>query len=606
MKRSRSMTWFAAWFAAVSALVMSCSSFDSIEGRSGSVQQAVSGSYSSFVTSLGPVVWFKFDETSGTTAIDSTGRGNDGIYHPGDPAYVDDGGLLGIPSGIDGGGTAVHFGTASRFPAPPSSGSEPYLGPYMSTPPAATASPDFSLMKGEDKFVSSVSVGNTWGAPSTTDVPGGSWTWLASSGGYYWVAVPGGSTGPGGVINEMSATGTFGQKFPSQLRLDTDSQVDVNWTDHASNAKTTSGTFIPVLLAARLADSSNYYAAKLTEVNGVVALSIVKKIAGTTTLLAGPTTINSTWDGVSHTYRVRFQIETDRTTGLPTLRAKAWQPSLSATPWLDPNTQPLGWTGAGTLSMSLSADAGTPLAAGANGILSSNSGSNSHQEVSFNRYRLQSTGMTVSAWFRPTTEFFTQETPTQPNGVGALCTVPVVKADYAHWISKQGTGAAEWVFRHYPETAVDPSCSEDRRWATSAYAFSLTPTDPTTNHTNKGAGDRFGPPALTHSLVGVWHHVVGIYDPGDYLDKVAGVLICVDGVCYPHTFTDGGAGNGANYADPAYLVNMSRGSAPFRAGAANPNDITWTQFQGDIDEVTIYDYRLTTQNVTDMYSFKLP
>ncbi len=549
-----------------SSLMVACGGDAASGERTSSVFQAL-GAYNTLMRGLRPVAWYKFDESSGTVAHDSSGRGNHGTYVPGDPAYSDESPMLNVSGAVDDNSTASHYGTASRGSAPSENGE--YQGPHMTAPDTN----DLSLTKGTDTFHRAGRIGglrSTWGVPTTSDGPGG-WSWVSSHGPHYGVSSAGAN------INETSATGTFGQRFPAQNRLDTDSQVEVHWTDDGHNATTTEGTFQPLILAARFEDANNFYAATLEEENGVVSLRLSKKVAGVTSSFDS-VVLSSTWEHAAVHWIVRLQIDSDRTVGppIPTLRAKAWRAT---------EPQPLEWTLTAT-------DTAAPLPAGGNAILSSNSGTNSHQDVRFNGYRLQSTGFTVSTWMRPTTERFTSP-------AGVLC--GATQANYVNFVSKQSPGEVEWLFRHYPETAVDPSCGEDRKWATSAYAFSLKTTDPVGNADNKGAGDRHNPAV---SLAGGWHHVVGIYDPGDFTDRAAGITICFDGVCYPSVHTDGRAGVGANYADPAYLVNAGNGKAPLRVGVGLQGAASWLQFQGDIDELSVFDYRLTADTVKEMYAHK--
>ena len=527
------------------------------------------------------MAWYKFDEASGTTAVDSSGRGHHGTFVAAQTAYTDSAPMLGVSGAINDNSTAVHFGTlvsGARAAAPMVSGQ--YAGQYMS---AATAS-DLSLTKGSDTFNRDASGSSSWGTPSTG---AGNWAWLSTNGNYYGVTTTGlgGGVLAGAYINQSAATGTFGQSFPAQARLDTDTQVDVSWVN-SGFAGTTTGTYQPLILTARFADSNNYYAARITETNGSIKLAIIKKEGGSTTYLydgsTSSVTLATTYDYTVQ-WRVRFQIESDRSVSpaVPTFRAKAWKVG---------DSQP-GWALTAT-------DPGTPLAAGGNSIISSNSSTNNHSYVTFDNYRLQSTGFTVSTWIRPTTESFTNNPPAT-----LLCNGGSTYANLTNFVSKSGwigsTSQSEWHLRHYPGTALDTNCgsgaTDDRRGALSAYAFSLSPVNGT------GAGDRFNPNP-DGGLAAIWHHVVAVYDPGDYTDLTAGVLICVDGTCYPRTTTDGGALSDANYAHSAYVVDPASGTSPLRVGAGYGS--SWNQFQGDIDELSIYEYRLTTTNIADMYSFK--
>lgn len=569
----------------VGVALSACSTADTIGGL-GKTTSALQ-SYQEYMQYLSPVAWYKFDEAVGNVAYDSSGNGNHGIYNFGDQSQVD-GPMLGVDGAVNDNSYATHYGTLNSGTATIVNGV--YQGPYMSAPD----SDNLSLTKGLDKFQRSVSAGDTWGTPNNGN--GGTWTKINAGSGYYSVSGMAGNVRA--YINETNTSGTFGQVFPANNMLDTDVRTNVMWT---YNTSTPTGTFYPAYLLSRYVDSGNYYSLRLSETydasyNKTLKMSIIKKSSGTTTTLVGPYTLSTAGES---NWNIRFQVSDDHSLGAPfpaTLKAKAW---------VNGTTQP-DWQ--------LTVGDGEPLyQAGKNAIMSSNSSSNVRPSVSFDDYKLQSAGFTVSVWMKPTKEYFTGSQGTLCSGTGATTI-----ANYVHFIGKfdnatttcsstnpNPSAQGEWMFRHYPITAnaVNPPdiCDNNRSRAVSTYGFSLTPTyaNPS-NCSHKGAGERYNP---SSTLLGSWHHVVGRYEPGDNDDLRAGITMCFDGVCYDQVKRDGvSCGDGANYCDTQYMVNMLNGTAPLRVGANPPSG--WTQFQGNIDELSTFNRLLTNAEVAGIYSYK--
>jgi len=579
------MNWFRSAFVltTLTSIAIACtyrsSTRDNDQERIGETRSALT--WNDYAASLNPVSWYKFDETSGTTVNDN-GYGNHyGLRYQGNSDGVPE---MGNPSAVVGGASSYHFGTASRQNAPLNPFGS-YTGPYVQIKDYGHRHYDHSLSKGDDDFTGrTVSLQSSWGQPRSA-FSGESWSWGSVSNVY--------SVNAGVASILEAASGTWGQIFPSDARLDTDAQVDVQWGSLTSPSSP--GNFYPAFIALRFQDANNFYAARLVEApGGAMSLQIVKKIAGGTTVLA-TYSLASGYDHVTY-WKFRFQLQTEKSTSIVRMRAKAW---LAGT------DEPLDWTQA---NYDLYPEAGTPLAAGKTAIISSNSSSSNHSLVSFKNFWHQSVGFTVSVWIRPTTDEFTQNPSTLLCGAGNGGAG--VLENFGHFVSKQENGdQLEWLLRHYPYTAYDV-CSNgvnNRRSALTAYGFELDG-----GPSGKGAGDRFDPtiqdagfPVLPEAGIanGQWHHVVGMYDSGDQYDRQAGVNICFDGTCWPKKYTDGGVGVGANYADPAYLVNPRAGTAQMRIGAAH-NVAAWSQYQGDIDELMIFDYLLTSSEVGALWAYK--
>lgn len=91
---------------------------------------------------------------------------------------------------------------------------------------------------------------------------------------------------------------------------------------------------------------------------------------------------------------------------------------------------------------------------------------------------------------------------------------------------------------------------------------------------------------------------MGEYDPGDYLDTTAGVHLYVNGVSQPES-----AGNlyhhpKSEYSDLDWEIYPRNGSAPLRFGTRDFN----SYFDGDIDDVSIFDRKLTATEVQALYT----
>lgn len=182
------------------------------------------------------------------------------------------------------------------------------------------------------------------------------------------------------------------------------------WSQHA-----TGGSLVPLMLVARYSDNNNYYRAELVEdTNHSVHLAVSKVVGGTYTRLKTSSNIGT---DDNNWWYVRFQLEGT------SLRARAWKYGT---------TEPTTWT----LTKSDSS-----LTQGTVGIRSSNSNSTARPTVYFERFRVQSVGMTVQVWMYPTkVDGFLGETG----------------ENYVHWLGKGTSGQTEWAFRFYPYSSSRP------------------------------------------------------------------------------------------------------------------------------------------------------
>jgi hypothetical protein len=105
-------------------------------------------------------------------------------------------------------------------------------------------------------------------------------------------------------------------------------------------------------------------------------------------------------------------------------------------------------------------------------------------------FSLLKTGLTVSAWIRPSTLTFPHSEPTERKGVP----VPI-REQYVHWMGKGQHGTHEWALRMYNQ---DTSGAKDARnnWI-SFYVF------------NPDGGLGVGSHSKRPVEVGEWIHVVG-------------------------------------------------------------------------------------------------
>ena len=380
--------------------------------------------------------------------------------------------------------------------------------------------------------------------------------------------------------------------------------------------------------------------------SGSLQLALVQKVNGVTSAIpvasspdGGSPYVNSIQLATSFTagteWKVRLQTELDKS-GMITFRAKAWSPSLPAgTPY---RLQSLNWDVVGAVPSS----GALPLSKSA--LMSSNSSATNYRgTVSFKDYRIQSLGMTVSAWIKPATQTFLGNSQDPICGSEYTPGRNATKEGYVHWIGKQSTRTStEWLLRQYPVGAVDdctsprqlspPGCpawplqptanccttgcygyngpGTDRRNSISAYSFAGG------GATGTGAGVRYDPFAAVDAGgsndVGAffdnkWHHVVAVYDPGDLFDYTAGVRLYIDGRLINDIRTSTYSSPGvANYANATYQVDMYNTLAPLYVGAVNQAPGVWTQFQGDVDELSIFKYRLSVEDISAMFAYRSP
>ena len=82
------------------------------------------------------------------------------------------------------------------------------------------------------------------------------------------------------------------------------------------------------------------------------------------------------------------------------------------------------------------------------------------------------------------------------------------------------------------------------------------------------------------------------------MDDSAGVTIYRDG-----TLKQGpGTSSATKYSHPSYLITPSNGTGVLRIGASQLSS-TWTYFTGGIDEVAIFDRKLTSTEIANLHSY---
>jgi len=460
------------------------------------------------MASLGPIGWWRLGELSGVTAADS-GSGN----HPG--SYIN------FASGQHAVAGAIPGDADGAIAISPTTGNYVEVGNQDA----------FSLSKANDSFDRTLA--NGWG---TAD-HGGAWTPEVTTTTTYYS-----TDGSHAAITE-SVSGTWQIGLEDVQRADADIQVRASWNQAPS---ATDPTIAPLaIIARRSRDNSNSYRAELQEDHsGALSLRFVKVVAGMSSPIGTPISLGATY-AVNTWWYVRFQLAG------PTLRARAWRST-------DP--EPTGWT----ITVTDSAISGP----GSVSIRSTNSGASARPIVLFEGLRIQSVGMTVHGFMKPTVPDFNA-------------------GNYIYWLGKGATPQAEWALRFYPS-------SSDRPNRMSGYAWNLTGTP--ANPTNQGAGAYYQPDG---GVSAIWYELVVVYDPGDWMDTQAGVSIYVNGRCQQ------GSRCPAVHEDPAvyyktspYLVYPLYGTDPLRIGTRERS----TFFTGDIDEIAVFDRALDDSEIAALHT----
>jgi hypothetical protein len=490
-----------------------CAPADESTGQTAS---PVLSPFATAMTSLGPVGWWRLGETSGA-AIDASGNGNNGTYNNFPSSQ------RGVPGAIANDGD----GAIQVSPASSSSDCSSATSPYVSIADNDQA----SLVKAQDYFGRTVAGGTTWG---TADV-GGAWTAeVTTTGTYYSV------NGSQAQIAE-TAFATWQIGLPIS-RKDADIQVRASWNQAAAGNALT-----PVAIVARRLDNNNNYRAELREnPGGQLDLRLVKVAGGVSTVLATKAAVGTY--AVNDAWYLRFELDGSN------LRARAWNASASI--------GPSGWQ--------VTAIDGSFASAGNISIRSSNSGTTVTPTVTFDAFRVQSLGMTVHAFMKPTNLSFS-----------------VASTGYIYWLGKGDSTHSEWGLRFYPETDAT------RPKRISGYIWNLTGDVLNTDH--QGAGDYFQDPALAANT---WYQVVVVYDPGDRYDPGAGVTIYENAQCSTHGTQCGGTTQSfVLYSTSPYRVIPENSISPFLIATRDCSSF----FTGGLDEVAVFDRKLTSTEIANLY-----
>jgi hypothetical protein len=456
------------------------------------------------MSNLGPVGWWRLGETTGTAA-DSSGKGHTGTFLN----FTSGRGVSGAIVGDSNGAVQITPVTNSCTSSP---------SPYVEV----SDSDDFSLTKGQDSFDRADS-GSYWGVADH----GGTWSAEVSTTESYY------SITSNHAAIAQSTTGTWQMGLPIS-RKDVDLQVQASWNQHAAGAAT-----MPVALVARRTDNSNYYRAEIRELlTGQVEVRIEKAVAPNPATPIGTSAIVGTYTTNDWWY-LRFQVEGT------SLRARAWKAGT---------TEPTTWQATATDS--------SLTAAGNVSIRSANSGSTVNPTVLFDDFRVQSVGMTVHAFMKPTvTEF---------NG-----------GNYVHFLGKGINPNMEWAFRYYP--------ASDGSFPNRVSGYIWKPT--CVGCSNLGAGASFD----SASTANVWYEIVVVYDPGDKLDQNAGVTMYENGACATGVGC-GDTGIWLKYSNPDYVVVPMNGTSPLRIGTRDCASF----FTGVLDEVAVFDRKLTSTEISNL------
>jgi len=505
--------------------------------------------------SMGPVAWWRFSEDSGVAP--GYVKDYSDLHNPFAGLGRNHGLMHNSPTVVSGATTdndkALEFSGPDAGPA--AMDGSAYLGPYVE---AVNEYNDFSLTHAQDHFERTEDAGTSWGDAGQ----GAVWSPVFTTNGTYY-SVDGGVA----IITETTGA-TWGQILTNETYARYDVQVKVKWDTAADG-----GTLQPGALIANYVDSSNYYRAELRESHSdhKVRLRLSQTISGSTTQLGSDVILDS---GNAYSpgdwFYVRLQFA-----------PASW---LNAKAWKEGTSQPTDWQIQENPSF---------LAVGYVGIRSSNSasGQTAQPTVSFDDFRVQTYGMTIHAWMKPTALAFTgSQSPICGPDSG---TVP---ANYIHWIAKgENNAEQEYAFRFYPNTAHD-ECPDDepenRDSRISAYMF------------KPAAGLGAGAFYQESISVNQWINVVAVFDPGDKLDLTAGVSLYVNGVLIQGTAADGGGTSAVKYSHSSYQVVPENGTAKFRVGATRMH-ADWMQFQGAIDEVAVFPYKLSSEQIQTLYAAAL-
>jgi hypothetical protein len=483
-----------------------------------SSDQALSSGFATTMAGLAPVGWWRLGESTGSAA-DSSGNGRSGTYHN----------FLSTQRGIAGAIAGDSDGAIQVAPAAsPNCTNSPFVD--------VADDDDVSLTRAQDSFDRSVAPGSTWGAADH----GGRWTAeLAPTGSFYSV------DGSHALIAESAAATAWQIGLPVS-RKDADIQVRASWSQGAAG-----GALAPLSIVARRIDNLNAYRVTLQEnPGGQLDLEIAKVVAGTTTVLQtaiaiGTYSLHGAGTADDDWWYVRLQLEG------PHLRARAWKLGT---------TEPITWTVTATDS--------SLTAAGNISIRSANTGTTSLPTVAFEGFRVQSVGMTVHAFMRPTALDFSG-------------------GSYVHWLGKGVDPQTEWAFRFYPSS--DP----DRSRRVSGYIWN--PTACCGFQTNEGVGAYFQDAGLAADT---WNEVVVVYDAGDHLDTQAGVTIYRDGHCEAGTGCGGAPSPDVLYSNASFVVYPLNGTSPLRIGTGDCG----SSFTGGLDEVAVFDRRLTATEILALHT----
>jgi hypothetical protein len=275
-------------------------------------------------------------------------------------------------------------------------------------------------------------------------------------------------------------------------------------------------------------------------------------VGGTPMVLATTTTSVGNYV-VGDAWYLRFQLEGTN------LRARAWNAGASIGPsdW-QVTAVDSALTSAGNIS-----------------IRSSNSGTTVNPIVSFDAFRVQSLGMTVHAFMKPTNLSFS-----------------VDSTGYIYWLGKGDSTHSEWGFRFYPQTDAT------RPKRISGYVWNLTG-DPVINPKHEGAGDYIQDPNLAANT---WYQIVVVYDPGDRFDPAAGVTIYKNAVCSTHGTQCGGTVSSfVLYSTSPYLVIPENSTSPFLIGTRDCSSF----FTGGLDEVAVFDRKLASTEISNLFQSAL-
>ncbi len=381
-------------------------------------------------------------------------------------------------------------------------------------------------------------------------------TWGTSAGGDAWSAqvTSGNNLCTDGNLAEIVPYGTRGtwQQGINLSQLDGDMQVRASWSAHAAG-----GPLQPVALVARRIDNSNFVKAELQEsATGQLTLYIVKYSGGTSTVLGS---VNVGTYALGAYWYVRFQFHGS------TLQAKAWPMDMYH--FSDP---PNCKKADGTYDCKISYEPGywqvtatdSSPAAGGVAIRSANSMGTARPNIMFESFWVQTLGFSIHAFWRPS------------------------MVTFSTWDGARADGTAQVLGKGTTNGTSDHQLEYEMRFMSSDAA-----TDPgkfkvymLNSDGDLGAGTNFPGEGEPPIAANQWYDIVAEFDSG--------------GPTPGHGDVYSGLNPDYPLTDAEWQIVPASGTNPLRFGTQDTSSF----FTGQLDEIAIWDHKLSADDIAKIYS----